>query len=97
MSDERIREALEKMDVATSRGRMMKHNREIMLRATPEEEETSALTRARGYIEIARAIGTMVRENRYGLEGEELEQIELVREQLYNLAKGIYNGLADRY
>lgn len=97
MNDERIREALEKMDVATSRGRMMKHNRGIMLRATPEEEETSALTRARGYIETARAIGTMVQANRYGLDGEELEQIELVREQLYNLAKGIYNGLADRY
>ena len=97
MGDERIREALEGMSVDTSRGRMKKHNREIRLQSTFEQEEESALTRARGYIETARAIGTMVQENRYGLDGEELEQIELVREQLYHLAKGIYNGLADRY
>ena len=55
------------------------------------------MTRARGYIETARKIGDMVQANRYGLDREELEQIELVREQLYHLAKGIYNGIADRY
>ncbi len=97
MNDERIREALENMDVGTSRGRMTKHKREIVLQATSEQEEKCALIRARGYIETARSISSMVQENRYGLANEELEQIELVREQLYNLAKQIYNGIADKY
>ena len=97
MIDERIKDAVEGMSVDTSRGRMKKHNREIRLESTFEQEEESSLTRARGYIETARKIGDMVQANRYGLDREELEQIELVREQLYHLAKGIYNGIADRY
>ena len=97
MIDERIKDALEGMSVDTSRGRMNKHNREIRLESTFEQEEESSLTRAREYIETARKIGDMVQANRYGLDREELEQIELVREQLYHLAKGIYNGIADRY
>ena len=84
-----IRKVLDKMDVATSRGRAEVNHREIQM--TPNRGQVEFDTRARVnmYISMHRDIAEQISDMRAGMTEEELERVEFLREQLFDLAKDV--------
>lgn len=100
MGNYEVKEMLERMDkameVATARGRAKKNGRAISLEPMRHEVEHSTRSRSARYIEMARDLSAMVRSYRHGVTKEELEKVEFVREQLYDIAKSIELELIER-
>lgn len=81
-----VRKELEKMDVATARGRMELRGKAISLAPTDYEIARSADKRAQLYEETITALKEGVGAHRDGITAEEIEKVEFIREQLYQLA-----------
>ena len=96
MERNEIKNLIENMEMSSSRGRAVANDRAIILKATKQEIEWASKERAENYIDFAREIGEMVRENRCGINPDELESVEFIREQLFDLAKKLYIELAIR-
>ena len=87
MNKHEIAEALQKMDVSTARGRMELEKRAISLDPIGFEIADAAESRVYGYIRIYDELRSCVESNKYGIKDDELEKVEFIREQLYDLAK----------
>lgn len=95
MYDAEIKRIME-LDPATARGRNKSAGREIDLRPEPYEIERAARERTDAYIAIARDLADVVRASRFGIADEELERIELVREELFSIAKDVLIGMVNK-
>ena len=84
-----IRKVLDKMDVATSRGRAEVNGREILLTPNKGQIECDTKSRVDLYISIHREIAEHLPHMRAGMTEEELERVEFLREQLFDLAKDV--------
>ena len=96
MTEKEVREALERMEVATARGRAKANKREVHIEPQKHEVEYATRKRADGYLETARNISDMVQSNRHGIKEQELERVELIREMLIVLAQNTYVELVDK-
>lgn len=84
-----IRNMMGKMDVATSRGRAEINGREILLTHNKGQIECDTRSRIDMYISLNRRIAEDLPHMRAGMSEEELERVEFIREQLFDLAKEI--------
>ncbi len=84
-----IRNMMSKMDVATSRGRAEINGREILLSPNKGQIEFDTRARVDLYISLHREIGEHLPDMRAGMTEEELERVEFIREQLFDLAKDV--------
>lgn len=91
MTADEIREALEKMEVTTARGRAEFNGREIKLGPNEYLMEDAARARVDGYVGMARELGARTKDHWPGVSDEELESVEFIREQLLGLAKRIFD------
>lgn len=91
MKTDEIREALEKMEVTTARGRAEFNGREIKLGPNEYLMEDAARARVDGYVGMARELGARTKDHWPGVSDEELESVEFIREQLLGLAKRIFD------
>lgn len=88
-----VKEIMKSVSVDTARGRAEAVNREIPLKPFEHEIEESTRARADGYLRASRDLSLIVQSHRDGLENEELESIEFIREQLIDTAKKVYGNL----
>lgn len=96
-TEREIRETLaKKMDVSTARGRNKIEKREIDLEPAQHEIDYATRARADGYVEMARELAERVKAQRHGIGEDELERVELVREELFALATDVYIDLIQR-
>ena len=96
-TEKEIRETLaNKIDVSTARGRNKIERREIDLEPAKHEIDYATRARADGYIEAARELAERVKAQRHGIGEDELERVELVREELFALARDAYINLIQR-
>lgn len=77
------------MDPATARGRNKSAKREIDLSPDREEIERDTKERVNAYIVTARDLADAVKKARCGIGEKELERIEFIREELFNLAQDV--------
>ncbi len=84
-----IRRVMDKMDVATSRGRAEVNGREIQMTPSMGQIECDTKSRIDFYIGMHREIAEHLPHMRAGLTDEELERVEFIREQLFDLAKDV--------
>ena len=77
------------MDPATARGRNISEGREIDLSPDRGEIERDTKARVNAYIMAARGLADAVKKARCGIEEKELERVEFVREELFNLAQDV--------
>lgn len=77
------------MDPATARGRNRSEGREIDLSPDREEIERDTKERVNAYIVTARDLADAVKKARCGIGEKELERIEFIREELFNLAQDV--------
>lgn len=77
------------MDPATARGRNKSAKREIDLSPDREEIERDTKERVNAYIVTARDLADAVKKARRGIGEKELERIEFIREELFNLAQDV--------
>ena len=96
MKSEEIRSALEEMQVSTARGRAELVGQAIDLGPHEYEIDRAIRSRAEGYIEIYRRLGGVVQENSAGLEPDELEAVEWIRENMMKLARSTHILIAER-
>ena len=82
-----IREALEKINVSTARGRRVLDKREIDIKPCNAQVASQASCRADGYIEVAKKLRTVVECDPVGIPEGELESVEFIMEQLEGLAR----------
>ena len=96
-TEREIRETLaKKMDVSTARGRNKIGRREIDLEPAQHEIDRATRARADGYVEMARDLADIVKAQRIGISESEIERVELVREELFALARDAYINLIQR-
>ena len=81
------------LDVSTARGRAELNEREIVLAPYPHEVEMATRERAEGYKVFSTELAEMVRRNRSGISGMELEKVEHIRELFLDLAERTYTDL----
>lgn len=84
-----IKELMERMEVATARGRAEINGRAISLEPDKNESSYQARTRADLYVCTAKELANGVGLNRAGMSADELESVEFIREQLIDLAKNV--------
>lgn len=84
-----IKSMMEKMEVATARGRAEMNGRAINLDPDRSEKTYQARTRSDMYISASNELAHGVSMNRSGMSAEELEKVEFIREQLIDLAKDV--------
>ena len=84
-----IKELMEKMEVTTARGRARINGRAISLEPHKQESTYNSKERVDVYTDIARTLAERVRNARSGMTDKELERVEFIREQLYDLAKDV--------
>ena len=84
-----IKELMEKMEVTTARGRARINGRAITLEPDKTESVYQARTRSDMYLATAKELAHGVSMNRSGMTDDELEKVEFIREQLYDLAKEV--------
>lgn len=96
MTENEIRQALERMEVSTARSRAKANKREVKMEPRPHEVVFATRARAEFYVEEARRIGDEVQTSRHGITDEELERVELIREMLFVLAQNTFVELVDR-
>ncbi len=89
MEFKEIRDVMGKMDVATSRGRAEKNHREIQMRPDLGQIEMATKARIDFYIAMHRDIAEQMPHMRAGMTEDELEKLEFIREQLFDLAKDV--------
>lgn len=94
MNNEDIRDALDNMSASTARGRAELLGMAIDLGPKPYEVECATRARAEGYIEIYRRLGDLVQAQRAGIQSDELEAVEWIREQFLKMARNVYINLA---
>lgn len=96
-TEKEIRETINnRLDISTARGRNRIEKREIDLRPAQHEIDYATRARADGYVEMARELAERVKAHRHGIGEDELERVELVREELFSLAKDLYVELIQR-
>lgn len=97
MTKDEIVKALGNIDVSTAIGRMELEKRSIPINAEPEIDVVAdaAEWRVRGYISVYNELCELVKDNKCGIMVDELERVEFIREQLYDLAKTISNRILD--
>lgn len=96
MTNENIKELLEEMEVSTARGRAAALGQAIDIGPKPYEVESAARARADGYIEINRRLSELVQSQRAGIQSDELEAVEWIRENILKLARNVYIDLTMR-
>ena len=94
MTNSEIREALESMSVSTARGRAELLGQAIEIGPKPCEIEAATKARADGYIDLYRRMGELVQNQRAGIERDELEAVEWIREKFLVMARNVYIDLA---
>lgn len=82
-----IKEALEKINVSTARGRRTLDKREINIDADKCDVCTNASERADGYINVAMRLRRVVENSPVGIPEGELESVEFIMEQLEGLSR----------
>lgn len=96
MNSEEIKGALNEMHVSTARGRAELLGQAIDLGPKPYEVESASRSRADGYIEISRRLSELVQSQRAGIQPDELEAVEWIRESFHVMARKVYSELAMR-
>ena len=84
-----IRKVLDKMDVGTSRGRAEVNHRAIQMTPSMEQIEYDTKARIDLYVSLHNDIANHMSRINAGMTAEELERVEFLREQLFDLAKDV--------
>lgn len=96
MTNDEIRTALDEMQVSTARGRAELIGQAIDLGPKPYEVDEAIRSRADGYIQVYRRLGEVARENSAGMEQDELEAVEWIRENMMMLVRSVCILIAER-
>lgn len=97
MNKEEIREALDRIDVSTARGRRSLNGRAIYLGPSEETVTDNAIARSQGYISIAESIRRTIEINGAGITADELEAVEFVIEQIEELSRKAHETAIKSY
>lgn len=92
-----VKEALNKANFNTARGRNASKGREIDLKANPTNTIDDAKKRADSYIEMAGGLKRSVATAHCGVSDKELEGVEFVIEQLEGLARMAFEEVIANY
>ena len=84
---EEIRQALEKINVSTARGRRVLDKREINVEPPKDAVASHAGCRVNGYLYVAKELRRVIEDNPVGIPEGELESVEFIMEQLEGLAR----------
>ena len=77
------------MECSTARGRARMNGRAIILEPDRTESVYQARTRSDMYLSTAKELAHGIGMNRSGVSDDELERVEFIREQLFDLAKDV--------